>query len=66
MIETVKAVKGCIVLFYALTRCTLLHSIYDLKGIQMNMQRSLIRELRLHGFKVGHYAMEAIKIIRCR
>ena len=65
MIKAVQAMKftccgwmyhGC-----ALTHCTLLQSKYNLKAIQMNMQRSLIQELILYEFKVGDNTVEATK-----
>ena len=41
----------------------LLHSVCNLKAIEMNIQASLIQELLLFGFEVGHNAEEATKNI---
>ena len=49
----------------ALTRCTLLHSVCDLKTIQMNVQHSIIQEDMLYDIKLGHIATEATKTICC-
>ena len=55
----VPAVVGSIVAVGALTRCASLHSVSDLKAAQMNVERRLIREFRLHEFELGHNATEA-------
>ena len=47
-----------IVIASALTFCRLLHLEYDLKAA---VQYSLIRELMLYGFKLGHNTAEATK-----
>ena len=52
-----------IVLLGALTRCALLHSVFDLKATQMNVQHSLIQKLILHGFKLGYNAWKQPKIL---
>ena len=39
--------------------CKLLLSIYDLKAKQMNVQCSLIWELMLYEFELGHHTVEA-------
>ena len=44
---------GCIVVVGVLTRA-LLHPLCDFKAGQMNLQHSLIRELRRYAFKLGH------------
>ena len=49
----------------ALTRCALLHSVCDLKAIQMNVQRSQNRELILYDFDLDDNATEATKNIGC-
>ena len=54
-----------VVVVGALTCCALLHLVCDLKAAQMNMQYSLIQELMLYKFKLGHNAMEATKNICC-
>ena len=38
---------------------------YDLKATQMNLQYSLIRQLMVYNFKLGHNAAEANKNICC-
>ena len=43
----------------------LLHSVCNLKTTQMNVQRSLIRELMLYEFDLGHNATEATKKNTC-
>ena len=48
-----------------LTFCALLHSMCDLKAPQMNVQHSLIQELLLYEFKLGHNTAEATKNIYC-
>ena len=47
----------------ALIRCTLLHSMYNLKAAQMNVQYSLIQELMLYKFEPNHNIMEVTKNI---
>ena len=47
----------------ALTRCALLHSVCDFQVTQMNVQRSLIRELTLYKFELSHDAVEATEKI---
>ena len=61
--KTVQAVLGSIVVVDTLTRCAVLHSVCDLKVAEMNMQWSLIRELKLLEFEVGHNTWEATKNI---
>ena len=56
---------GSIVVVGARTRGSLLHFVSDLKFAQMNVQRSLIRELILHGFDRRRNASEAAKNICC-
>ena len=48
-----------------LTHYTFLHSLYDLKTVQMNMQHSLIQEFMLYKFKLGHNSIETTKNITC-
>ena len=43
--------------------CVLFQSMYDLKATQMDMQQSLIRELRLYKFVLNDNATEAMKNI---
>ena len=57
----VYTIVDSIEVFGVLTCCALLHSMYDLKAAQMNMQCSLIWELMLHKFELGHNASEAAK-----
>ena len=45
------------------TRCALIHSVWDLKAAQINVQRTLIRELVFYEFKLGHNATEVTKNI---
>ena len=54
---------GSIELLRVQTRCTLLHSMCDLKATQMNVQGSLIRKLIYYKFEVGHNTVGAIKSI---
>ena len=54
---------GNIVIFGVLTRWELLHSVSGLKATQMNVQYSLIGELRLYEVKPDHYTAEAAKNI---
>ena len=61
VIEVVQAVVGSIVVVGALTRCALLHSAYDLKAAQMNVQCNLIRELMLYKFEIDHSTAETTK-----
>ena len=49
----------------ALTYSALLYFMYDLKIAQMNIQYTLIQELILYKFKIGHNALEATKNICC-
>ena len=51
-----------IVVVGALTHCALLHPWCDLKATLINMQHSLIQELILYEFKLGHNTIEATKI----
>ena len=48
MLRVVPYVVGSIIVVGALTRCTLLHSLYNLKAARMNMQQSLIRKPTLY------------------
>ena len=59
--EAVQAVVGD-----ALTCCSLLHPVRNLKDAEMSVQCSLIQELVLYEFKLGHYAMEGIKTFIAR
>ena len=54
-----------IVVVDVLTCYALLHSVYDLKTVQMNIQCNLIWELMLYEFEQGHNAFETIKNICC-
>ena len=54
-----------IVVVDVLTCYALLHSVYDLKTVQMNIQCNLIWELMLYEFELGHNAFETIKNICC-
>ena len=47
----------------ALTCCTLLHSMRDLKAAQLNMQYSPIQELLLYKYELSHNVAEATKNI---
>ena len=51
---------GCIMVVDVLTCCALLHSMWDLKATQMNVQHSLM----IYEFKLDHNAAEAAKNIR--
>ena len=50
-----------IVVFGALKHCALPHFVCDLKTTQINVQRSLIRELTLSELELGHKAAQAAK-----
>ena len=63
MIEAVQAVVVGIMVVGVLTRCALLHIVYNLKAAQMNMQHSLIQQLMLYELKLGHYTAEVTKNI---
>ena len=65
MTKAVQAMVGSIVVVGMLTHCTLFLSICDLKETQMNMQHSLIWELRLYEFKLSHNVTEAVENICC-
>ena len=56
---------GNIVLVGVLTHCALLHSVYDLKAAQINMQCCLIWDLILYKFELGHNTSQASKNICC-
>ena len=58
----VQAVNS-IVVVGALTRCSLLHFVCDLKAALMNVHRCLIREFMLYYFEVGQNAAETTKNI---
>ena len=45
--------------------CALLHSMWDSKAAQMNVQHSLIQELMLYKFKLDHNIKKTIKNICC-
>ena len=45
--------------------CALLHSMPNFKAAQMNMQYSLIQELILYEFELGHNSAETTKYICC-
>ena len=47
----------------ALAYSVLLHSIWDFKAVQVNVQPSLIQELMLYEFKLSHNTVEAIENI---
>ena len=59
------AVVGSIAVVGVVIHCPLLHSICDLKAVQMNLQCSLIWELMLYEFEQGHDTMEVTKNICC-
>ena len=54
---------GSIEVVGALTRCELLHFVCISKAAQMNVQRSVTRQLMLHEFELGYNAIEAVKNI---
>ena len=47
----------------ALICCVVLHTVRDSKAAQVNVQHSLIGELLLYEFELGHYSEEGRKII---
>ena len=49
----------------ALTCCALIHSEFDLKATEMNVQFGLILEFTLNELKLGHNTVEASKSICC-
>ena len=55
-----------IIVVGALTHCSLLHIMCDLKAAQMNMQRSLIQKLMLYELKLDHKTAETLKISETR
>ena len=61
----IPAVVGSIVVVGVLTSGALLQSKCDMKAIQMNVQCSLIREVKLYRCKLGHNTAKAIKDICC-
>ena len=50
-----------IVVVGTLTHCAMLQSMYDLKSTQVNTQHSLIQQLILYEFKLGHNVIEVAK-----
>ena len=56
-------VVGSFVFLSTLTHCALLHSVYDLKIQQMNVQRSQIRKRKLYDFELLHNSAETVKNI---
>ena len=63
MTEAVPTVVVSIMVVSALTHCTLLHSMCNLKAKQINMQCHLIQELILYNIELGCNAAEATKNI---
>ena len=61
----VPTVVGSIETIDVLTCCALFHSVCDLKVAQMNVQCSLIWELVLYKFRLGHNTTETANIICC-
>ena len=59
----VPAMIGRIMVYGALTYCTLLHFMCDLKATQMNVQCILIKELILYKSELTHNAAETFKNI---
>ena len=58
-----RCIGNTVVVVGALTCCALLHSVCDLKVEQMNLRRSLNRELTLYESEVGQNAVEVTKSI---
>ena len=54
-------VISSIVVVSILICCALFHSIGDLKDTQMNVQCSLIQELMIYKFELGHNIAKIIK-----
>ena len=66
MLWEVSAVGGSIMVTGVLTYCALLYSnVCNLKTTQKNIHYSLIQELVLYKFKLGHNLTKATKIIFC-
>ena len=63
--KAVQAVIGRIVVVGALTCCSLVQGVCNLKATQMNVQRSLNREPTLYDFELGYNFMKATKNIWC-
>ena len=61
--KSFKTVVGSIVVVGALKHWALLHSVYDLKARQMDIQHSLIWEFILFEFELSYNAAEASKNI---
>ena len=62
MTKAIQDMEGIMVLG-VLTHWALLHFMCDLKAIRMNVQYSLIWELMLYEFELGHNAAEDTKNI---
>ena len=70
MNEAIQAVEipfvvNSITVISVLTCYALLHSMWDLKAQQMNIQQSLIWDLILYKFELNHNAIEETKKIYC-
>ena len=59
--KKILSVAGSIMIVGALTWYALLHSVCVLKGALISVQSSLIRELILYEFEMGHHAKETTK-----
>ena len=61
----VPAVVGCAMVIGVVICWALLHSVYDLKATQMNVQHNLICKLMHYDFELGHNALKATKNFCC-
>ena len=61
--KPVKFVEGTLMVIGDLTCCILLHSVGDVKAMQMNAQHSFIWEILLYKFELDYNTVEATKTI---
>ena len=62
---SIPAVVDSIMVVGALTRCTSIHTMCELKSVQMNVKRCPIRKLAPYKFKLDHNAAKVTKNICC-
>ena len=61
----IPTVVDSIVISCVLTRCALLHFVYDIKIAQIKVQCCLIWELKIYKFELDQNAVEVSKNICC-
>ena len=54
-----------IAILSALTPCTLIYSVWNLKTLQLNVQRGAIQELVFYKFELDYYAVQETQNICC-